>query len=55
MRERKENPTQRSKTGLFEEITVNTAEVLVQMFWVSLAVIFIGGLVWSKMERYLRH
>jgi len=40
---------------MFEEITVNAAQVLLQMFWISLAVIFIGGLTWTRMERYMRH
>jgi len=37
---------------MFEEITVNATQTLVLMFWLFLIAILVGGLAWSRIERY---
>jgi len=36
---------------MFEEMTVNATQMLVQLFWLSLIIIFVAGLAWTRMER----
>jgi len=40
---------------MLEEITVNAAQMLTQLFWLFLILIFVWGVAWSKTKPNPKH